>query len=423
MSDKKNGIFQNKSFVFFAFASLISVLGDQLSLVAIPWLALTLTNDPMAVGFTLALIALPKTILLVYGGALTDKYNAKRILMFSRIFCFAIVACLAFSLYKQMLDISMLYVFAICFGIFSAIGSPASNSLIPKIVEDSQLKAANGVAMSGGALMTLLGPIVAGFILIAGDTGNVSSELFSLIFAIDAVTFLVSLILLFFVSLKHDNSQAQKTSTTSLLKQGFSYLKSDKPLISYITYLALVSFFTVGPVAVGLPIFLKNEAQGDALDFGTMLTVMNFGALLAMAVGAKLNKDNKNLMRTIIGIDIMIGVLMVLFVFVTFQWAMTLILFLVGMATGYIQLSVFTLVQQRVDKEYMGRVMSFLMFATKGLVPVSSVLAASLIDWLSAASMFIIFGILIASLAITLLLSGLANTLADKTEDAKEKTA
>ena len=79
------------------------------------------------------------------------------------------------------------------------------------------------------------------------------------------------------------------------------------------------------------------------------------------------------------------------------------------------------MVQRRIDKEYLGRVMSYLMFATKGLVPISSLLAASLIDWLNTSYMFIIFGVLIVALAIALLQSGLANTLANKPENTPEE--
>src|SRR6476619_4543387 len=61
--------------------SAISALGDQFYLVALPWVVLQLTGSAEAVGTILMAVAIPRALLMLLGGALTDRISARRILM------------------------------------------------------------------------------------------------------------------------------------------------------------------------------------------------------------------------------------------------------------------------------------------------------------------------------------------------------
>lgn len=52
-----------------------SLLGDQFTLIATPWLVLQLTNDPMALGTVLALEGIPRALFMLLGGAITDRIS------------------------------------------------------------------------------------------------------------------------------------------------------------------------------------------------------------------------------------------------------------------------------------------------------------------------------------------------------------
>lgn len=52
-----------------------SLLGDQFSLIATPWLVLQLTHDPMALGTVLALQGIPRALFMLIGGAITDRFS------------------------------------------------------------------------------------------------------------------------------------------------------------------------------------------------------------------------------------------------------------------------------------------------------------------------------------------------------------
>jgi MFS family permease len=58
--------------------SLISAIGDQFTLVALPWLVLKLTGDPAALGLVLAAMALPRAVFMLIGGAVVDRAPSTR---------------------------------------------------------------------------------------------------------------------------------------------------------------------------------------------------------------------------------------------------------------------------------------------------------------------------------------------------------
>ena len=64
--------------------SAISALGDQFTLVALPWLVLKLTGNPAALGLVLATAALPRAAFVLIGGAVVDRLSPRRVLLGAR---------------------------------------------------------------------------------------------------------------------------------------------------------------------------------------------------------------------------------------------------------------------------------------------------------------------------------------------------
>src|SRR3954468_2519924 len=61
--------------------STVSLIGDQFYLVALPWLVLELTGSGLAVGTMLMVAAVPRAVLMLMGGALSDRFAPRRILL------------------------------------------------------------------------------------------------------------------------------------------------------------------------------------------------------------------------------------------------------------------------------------------------------------------------------------------------------
>ena len=77
--------------------SAASMFGDQFTLVALPLLVLALSANPGALGVTLALMALPRAGLMLFGGAVADRYSPRRVLLAARganALCMAVLSAL-----------------------------------------------------------------------------------------------------------------------------------------------------------------------------------------------------------------------------------------------------------------------------------------------------------------------------------------
>src|SRR5512138_2453061 len=93
----------------------ISLLGDQLYLIALPWLVLSLTGNALAVGTVLATTGIPRALFMLLGGALTDRFTPRRLMINSNLARMALTGLLAALVLTGLIQLWMLYVFALLF--------------------------------------------------------------------------------------------------------------------------------------------------------------------------------------------------------------------------------------------------------------------------------------------------------------------
>ncbi|WP_366292689.1 MFS transporter [Paenibacillus sp. AN1007] len=163
-------------------ANFVSGIGDWFSSVAILSLLLQITGTGLAVGITLAARTLPFLFMGPIGGILADKMNKKVILMisdFARIFL-----ALSLLFVNSSDTIWIAYVVTVGLVVFSALSSPARQSLIPQIVSKENLTTANAVDQSLNGINMTLGAVFGG--VISAVLGH------ELAFVINTLTFLIS---------------------------------------------------------------------------------------------------------------------------------------------------------------------------------------------------------------------------------------
>lgn len=110
------------------------MLGDQFTLVALPWLVLRMTGDPLVLGTVLAVISVPRALLLLVGGALVDRYSPKRVLMLTKHVNTVLLGVLAALVAAGSLSLWMVYALAAGIGVATAFSIPAGTSMLPHVV-------------------------------------------------------------------------------------------------------------------------------------------------------------------------------------------------------------------------------------------------------------------------------------------------
>lgn len=94
-----------------------SLLGDQFALIATPWLVLKLTGDPLALGLVLALGGIPRAVFMLVGGAITDRFSPRFMMLISDIVRLILTALMTFAVFTDSVQMWMLYVFSFGFGL------------------------------------------------------------------------------------------------------------------------------------------------------------------------------------------------------------------------------------------------------------------------------------------------------------------
>src|SRR5512144_3341092 len=94
----------------------ISLLSNQFYMIALPWLVLSLTGNALAVGTVMAMAGIPRALFMLVGGALTDRFTPRKLMISSNLARMLLTGLLAALVATNLIQIWMLYGFALFFG-------------------------------------------------------------------------------------------------------------------------------------------------------------------------------------------------------------------------------------------------------------------------------------------------------------------
>ena len=418
-------IFRNRDFRLLWSGEAVSLLGDQFYMIALPWLVLTLTGNAFAIGTVLALVAVPRAVFMLVGGALTDRMSPRTIMLCSNVSRLCLVAVLAGLTMVGFIELWMLYIFAILFGLADAFFFPAQSAMIPRLLGADRLQTGNAIIQGTAQLSVFLGPVLAGTMIALLDgqgTGAAPGAAPGLLgigiaFLIDAGSFLVSAVTLGMIRCPGDAHVAAEavpaTETASLpaasgpeepgapcdlyaacspaapkpglfssIGAGLALVWGDKTLRYYFGLIALVNLLMTGPISVGIPVLAETRFEGGAAAYGIILSAFGGGSLVGVVVaGARKRPAARRFPMIMLGLTGLMGVGLALLGMLTSLPPATVVAALMGMGEGYVVIQFITWLQLRTEPQMLGRMMSVLLFAVVGLSPLSSTLAGALMQW------------------------------------------
>jgi hypothetical protein len=402
----KTSLFANRDFRLLFMGSSISSLGDQFTLLALPWLVLKLTGDPQQLGFVLALMALPLAVFILVGGAVVDRMSPRKVLLNSRAVNALLVAILATLVVTGAIQMWEVYILALGIGLSTAFSYPAGGAILPQLLKPEQLAKANATFMGVRQFAMLAGPVVAGFVIALGS-GSSAQNLadargMGLAFSIDAVSFLFSLVSLILVRVHSDYHPPKKEGRVlrDVIK-GISFVWSDVELRVFILYLGAVSVFVAGPLLVGLPVLANTRMDRGAESLGLLRTANGAGMMAGSVLsGFALRRIGGRVGLAILCVDIVAGLGIAAMSMVHSTLVGLAIMGTVGTLAGMVQIGLFSWVQRRVPQAYMGRTMSLLMFASMGLSPVAASAAGVLLKYVGLGQLFVGAGFTLTTVAL-----------------------
>ena len=357
-----------------------SLLGDQLALIATPWLVLQLTRDPRALGFVLALEGIQRALFMLLGGAITDRLSPRRIMLIADLVRFVLTALMTLAVFTGIVDTWMLYAFGLGFGLVAGFAVPAENSIVPMIVAGDDLQAGNAIMMGVGQLVGFIGPTLAG-IVIAGYARSLDG--IAIAFGLDAISFAVSALCLWSIATGGTRTADDgKESLLNSIVDGMRFLWNDRVLRLMIISLTAVNFLLMGPLLVGIPVLASQRLAEGAVAYGLLMSAFAGGNLAGFLLAGSLPRPTGSFMRWFItGFLVAFGVVVGVLGFIGSTWIDFGMLMALGLGNGYVAITLFTWMQHRTPKDMIGRIMSIMMFSNTGLVPISQSLAGAAGKW------------------------------------------
>jgi DHA3 family tetracycline resistance protein-like MFS transporter len=162
----------------------ISRLGDAAYSTVLTWTAYALTGSTAATGVVLTARGIPPLLLLLFGGIIGDRASRRGIILISDGLSAVAVGAVALRSFLHDLTVTALVVLAAFFGVVESIFGPAYQALIPEVVPEDRLPAANALQMLSQSTSSIAGAAIGAWLYSWGRAGTA--------FAFDALNFVVS---------------------------------------------------------------------------------------------------------------------------------------------------------------------------------------------------------------------------------------
>jgi MFS family permease len=355
----------------------VSLVGDGVFLVAVAWQAYLLSDAPSALGMTMAAMSVPQIALLLVGGAISDRFQRRHVLIGADLVRGLAVAALGALSLAGALTLGEMAALAAIYGAGSAFFGPAFDALVPELVPEEALTQANAIdQLVRPVAGRLVGPALGGWVVAASDPGWG--------FLFDAATFAVSIgCLLGLGPTAAPPAEEEGGSLVGEIRAGFEFVRTRVWLWGTFSAATVAYLLFLGPSEVLLPYVVKNELHGTAADLGTVFACGGVGAVVASLAMAQRGLPARNM--TFIYASWTLSTLSIIgYGLAVAPWQVMVACLAYNLLESAGQVVWLTTKQQLVPARLLGRVSSLDWFVSVGMMPLSYALAGPVADALGA---------------------------------------
>ncbi len=346
---------ENRNFRLLFTGQLVSILGSNLTLVAIPFEVYQQTHSSLWVGLA-SLFQLPFLIAgALWGGAMGDRFDKRTLLVLGSLVSSVLSAALALNAGPLHGNIVALIVLAAFSAGSSGFTGPIRSAAIPKMVGGEQLIAAYSLNQIIMNLGPFLGAALAGELI--ADVGIASC------YAIDATTFLILAAFTLRMSSMPPSGEHSGTAMLRAIGDGFRYVRQNA--IAQAVYLVDLNAMVFGLPRALFPAMALTVYHGGPRTFGLLSAAPGAGAL-AMAILTGWIDRVKRQGRLIALVVIGWGAAMTLLGIVHILWFGLVCLAIAGATDVVSTILRNTVLQNAITDEYRSRISSVQMAVVTG---------------------------------------------------------
>ena len=337
----------SRNFRLFFVGQLISVSGTWVNATASAVLVLHLTDSGVALGIMSALLFLPVLLFGVFGGTLADRFDKRRILLWSNA-AYAALAGIQFALVATgTVEIWMVYVIAFLNGLVYAVEPPTRQSFYVELVGEEHIT--NAISLNSAVFTgtRVLGGAVAGLMI---DAFGLWSP-----FLLDTVSYVAVIVALLAMRVDDLHAQPRAERERGLVRAGIRYVWGSQELrvpllVMSIVYLLAFNFSVI------VPLHAHRTYQGSAREIGWLYAALGLGAFIGAIAMA--NRQPAPSLRRLGVWSVLFGVFLAIAAWApTFELAM-LAMVPIGYASMLFAITANSSLQRFTRPEMRGRVMA-----------------------------------------------------------------
>lgn len=357
---------RHRDFALLTTGSVVSLVGDGFFHVALAWQVYEISNLPTALSFVGVAATLPLVLFVLIGGAFSDRYDRRLLMVVSDIVRGVALAAMGLLSISGTIELWHLAVLMAFVGLGDAFFNPASTAIVPDVVPEDELAQANALTGALRQLMVrLVGPALAGVVIALVGPGPA--------FAVDAATFFVSAVAIAAIRTRpgiHHELESGVRATVHQVREGLTFVRGQPWIWATLlsAMLSLLVFF--GPVQVLVPFLVKNRLNLGPEALGSIFAAGGVGSIAMAFLIGHLGLPKKRV--TVMYLAWTLGVAgLGAYGLMTELWHGLLAGFVTGALFELGQVIWTTMLQQLVPRNLLGRVSSLDWMVSTGLVPIS----------------------------------------------------
>jgi MFS family permease len=352
----------NPNYRLWSAGALVSNTGTWMQRVAQDWLVLTVLthNSGLAVGITTGLQFAPVLLLAPYAGAVADRLQRRRVLIFTQSGMGVLAGLLGLLVVTHTAQLWHVYVFATLLGVVAAVDAPARQAFVSEMVPTEDLSNAVGLNSASFHAGRLIGPGVAGLLIHWFGTGPV--------FLINAASFGAVLLSLTLMQVGELIPSPRVPRGRGGVRAGLAYVRGRPDILLVMVIVGMVGTFGLN-FQITTALMARLAFHKGSGEYGLLGSIMAIGSLSGALLAARRERPT---IRLVIGATAAFGVFTGIAALMPTYQLFAVALIPVGLSALTLMTAANSNVQLSTAPQLRGRVMALYMAVFTGGTPLGS---------------------------------------------------
>ena len=421
---KKKSVFSNKNFTLSFLGALVSNVGSLFYSFAVSFYILKITdNNALIQGLYLAVGGIVFCVVTLFGGVISDRFNKAKIMYICDYLKGALILLFTILLMTVITSVTAkvaaLFVVTIIGNAIAGIFTPASNAILPQIVEEDMYQQAQSYFSILNSFQSIVGIILAGVLYTLVPI--------NILFLIVGACYVLSGISEMFIKYESNYEKRDEKLTMNAvlgdIKEGVKYVVSMKAILSLILCILFVNFFFSPIFDNFAPYFIATDIAASDYMFKEYLEPEMWQSFFSVAVGVgslimgiimsnaeQKEKYSKTIRWGVVITCLVTSIMPIVYILfinnvISINASLVsiiIVLLAIGMLLVVINVSTSTAMLKIVDKDKIGKVSSVGSIGSQGLIPLSMFLGGVALTYIGSAGLLIVCasGLIITALVL-----------------------